>query len=204
MTRKTLRRQARGLYRDAILEAAEAVFARKGFTGARMADVAEEAGVATGTLYNYFDSKQDVFGSLIELRSRTFLARLLEVERATPEPMVRLHALVSAALAWIERHRGVFSVFLELGVTSAMEARGVCGEDHDKIHAESMEIFNRALGDAIAAGSISATYTPAELNAYLHGAIHGAIELWLRGDGSDSLLEQSDRLLRLFLHGAAS
>jgi AcrR family transcriptional regulator len=191
------------MYREAILEAAETVFSSKGFTGSRMADVAEEAGVATGTLYNYFQNKQDVFGSLIELRSRSFLAELEKVEAAEPAPLARLRALIAAGFAWIERHRGVFAVFLELGMNSAMEAQRVCGESHEETHRHARDIFERAIADAIGAGDISSAYDPAELNAYLHGSIHGAIELWLRGDGSDPLDQRVDRLMSLFLHGAA-
>ncbi|MCG8567103.1 MAG: TetR/AcrR family transcriptional regulator [Desulfobacterales bacterium] len=44
-----------------ILEAAVKVFARHGFHGAKMAGIAEEAGVSAGTLYNYFTDKEDMF-----------------------------------------------------------------------------------------------------------------------------------------------
>src|SRR5512147_1607985 len=50
--REVVREGARGAYRNAILEAAERVFARSGFYTTRMADIAREAGVGVGTLYN--------------------------------------------------------------------------------------------------------------------------------------------------------
>lgn len=199
-----LRHKARGLYREAILEAAETVFSRKGFSGARMSDVAEQAGLATGTLYNYFQNKQDVFGSLIELRSRSFLAELIRVEAAHQAPLERVRQLLAASFGLIERHRGVFAVFLELGITTGTEAHRVCGGDHESTHRQSMAIFQRALGDAIAAGDISSAYEAAELNVYLHGAMQGAIHAWLEGDDSERLADRVDGLFRLFLHGAAA
>ncbi|MGI6567428.1 MAG: TetR/AcrR family transcriptional regulator [Limnochordia bacterium] len=51
-----------------ILDAAEQVFTASGFTAAKMDEIAEAAGVAKGTLYLYFDSKQDLFVSLLEER----------------------------------------------------------------------------------------------------------------------------------------
>lgn len=48
-----------------ILDAALAVFAAKGFAGARMDDVAAHAGVTKGTIYLYFPSKEDLFKSLV-------------------------------------------------------------------------------------------------------------------------------------------
>lgn len=59
-----------------ILEAAEQVFTANGFTAAKMDDIAELAGVAKGTLYLYFDSKQDLFVSLLEDRIWEYVATL--------------------------------------------------------------------------------------------------------------------------------
>ncbi|NLA58550.1 MAG: TetR/AcrR family transcriptional regulator [Firmicutes bacterium] len=59
-----------------ILEAAEKVFRANGFTAAKMDEIAELAGVAKGTLYLYFDSKQDLFVSLLEDRIWEYVATL--------------------------------------------------------------------------------------------------------------------------------
>ena len=52
--------------RVTILNAARLVFARHGYVGMRMADVAEEAGLSMGALYRYFKNKEDLFANLIE------------------------------------------------------------------------------------------------------------------------------------------
>jgi AcrR family transcriptional regulator len=55
-------RQARqDAYRDLILEAAQQVFAEKGYAEAKVADIAQAAGVATGTVYATFPGKQDLY-----------------------------------------------------------------------------------------------------------------------------------------------
>jgi TetR/AcrR family transcriptional regulator len=55
-------RQARqDAYRDLILEAAQQVFAEKGYADAKVADIAQAAGVATGTVYATFPGKQDLY-----------------------------------------------------------------------------------------------------------------------------------------------
>ena len=50
--------------RNQILDAAALLFARKGYKGATIREIAREAGVAEGTIYNYFDSKHDLLISL--------------------------------------------------------------------------------------------------------------------------------------------
>lgn len=53
--------------RNQLLDAARTVFERDGFAGARITDIADAAGVAHGTFYTYFDSKEEIFGELIAI-----------------------------------------------------------------------------------------------------------------------------------------
>ena len=61
------RERNKALRREQILEAAVRVFARRGFGKATVAEIAEEAGVAAGTIYIYFEGKEDLFMSIPEL-----------------------------------------------------------------------------------------------------------------------------------------
>ena len=60
-TKERVRRARHEAYRNLILEAAEHVFARNGFAEAKVADIAQAAGIATGTVYGIFPSKQDLY-----------------------------------------------------------------------------------------------------------------------------------------------
>src|SRR6202140_2595931 len=60
--------------RDAILRAATAVFAESGYFNAQVADVARAAGVAAGTVYLYFRSKDDLLVSIFDRSMREGLA----------------------------------------------------------------------------------------------------------------------------------
>jgi len=62
--------------RREILDAAELIFTTRGFAAARMDDIAETAGVAKGTLYLYFASKQELFVSLLEERTEEYVHTL--------------------------------------------------------------------------------------------------------------------------------
>src|SRR5882757_6005630 len=60
--------------RERILQAAVKVFARSGFHATRVSEVAKAAGVADGTIYLYFDSKESLLVSLFEDRVSKLLA----------------------------------------------------------------------------------------------------------------------------------
>ena len=108
------RDEARALFRNAILDAAETVFAQRGFHGARIQDIAAQARIAVGTVYNHFAQKDDVLSALLEERTEEMLAQLLATDRA-PTFEARLRARVASLLAYVEQHRAFFTVATEHG-----------------------------------------------------------------------------------------
>lgn len=84
---------------DAILAAAETVFARDGYQQARMEDIAATAELAKGTLYYYFKSKDEIFGRLLEHESGKVLD---EIRRRIPESSTFRQALEQTVLFYLE------------------------------------------------------------------------------------------------------
>jgi TetR/AcrR family fatty acid metabolism transcriptional regulator len=83
--------------RERILSAAERIFARHGFFAAKVSDVAKEAGVADGTIYLYFKSKDDLLISLFERRMQAVNQRLRAAIAGRP-PAEQLRAFIRTYL----------------------------------------------------------------------------------------------------------
>src|SRR5262245_42488736 len=83
--------------RARILTAAERIFARHGFFAARVSEIAKEAGVADGTIYLYFKSKDDLLISLFEHRMKQVNEALREAI-AGQGPLAQLHAFIRTYL----------------------------------------------------------------------------------------------------------
>jgi TetR/AcrR family fatty acid metabolism transcriptional regulator len=83
--------------RERILDAAERIFARHGFFAAKVSDVAKEAGVADGTIYLYFKSKDDLLISLFGRRMQQLNAAL-RTAIAGKSPRDQLRAFVRTYL----------------------------------------------------------------------------------------------------------
>ena len=81
--------------RERILDAAETIFAKHGFFAAKVSDVAKEAGVADGTIYLYFKSKDDLLISLFERRMAQVNGALKSAIAGKP-PREQLRAFVRA------------------------------------------------------------------------------------------------------------
>ena len=86
--------------RERILAAAERVFARRGFFAARVSEIAKEAGVADGTIYLYFKSKDDLLISLFEQRMRQVNDQLRAAIAEVP-PREQLRAFIRTYLQLI-------------------------------------------------------------------------------------------------------
>jgi AcrR family transcriptional regulator len=71
--KQRMREQRKSVYRQAINEAAERVFAEKGTSRSRMHEIAAEAGISLGTLYAVIEGKESLLNGIHELRMREFL-----------------------------------------------------------------------------------------------------------------------------------
>ena len=79
--------------RRQILDAAIRVFARQGFHSTRVADIADEAGVAYGLVYHYFKSKDEVLNELFSERWSLLLAAIEEADQGGATPRAKLEAV---------------------------------------------------------------------------------------------------------------
>ena len=88
------RRISREDRRRAIIDAAVQVFARKGFFGAKVSEIADTAGVADGTIYLYFRSKDDLLISLFEERMDEIISDLVKLLEVAEDPEEKLRSYV--------------------------------------------------------------------------------------------------------------
>src|SRR5687768_18079480 len=96
--------------RARILAAAERVFAKRGFFAARVSEIAKEAGVADGTIYLYFKSKDEVLISLFESRMERFNQLLADAIPTTASPTEKLLTLIRTYLTLVREQPMVAEV----------------------------------------------------------------------------------------------
>lgn len=73
LLQRRMRSERESVYRQAINEAAERVFAEKGTAATRMDEIAAEAGMSLGTLYGVIEGKDSLFGEIYRIRMQEFL-----------------------------------------------------------------------------------------------------------------------------------
>jgi AcrR family transcriptional regulator len=196
------RDEARALFRNAILEAAEAVFAERGFHRARIQDVAERARIGVGTVYNHFDEKEDLLRALLQERTEGFVVQLERQPSDPPDFEGGLTARIERILRYAETHRAFFAVAAEYGaVGSGSASAGDVGGKAGKKVALVRATLAAIIDEGVREGCLD-DIDPARLARALGGLIRaftlGAIE-----DGRTDLSADAPLLVRLFLHGAS-
>jgi AcrR family transcriptional regulator len=112
---RALKTQMREAVRAEILDAAEELISTRGLHGAALAQIARRAGVAVGTLYNYFADRDAMIRALFDSRRATLRPKLAAaVENAVHLPFEqRLRQYMRDALAVFDEHRRFVKVAIE-------------------------------------------------------------------------------------------
>lgn len=108
--------------RERLLDAAEVVFARDGYAGATLDEVAAAAGLTKGAVYSNFDSKEDMFFALIDRGLEGDLSILMDESRPLIDRVIDF-ALQGARLARSRRGRAYTSLELEFALLSMRDER---------------------------------------------------------------------------------
>lgn len=112
-----VRQERSRVTRERLLAAAEKVFAEKGYDGAKLADIAAEAGVSVGAVYFRFKDKDTLFQAIAETFTEDTRAQLddfvLADQKASAEEIIRTFVLRTAAN--MRTHRGLFRAIIEHG-----------------------------------------------------------------------------------------
>lgn len=122
-----------------ILEAARQVFGDHGFYQTKIQDIADEAGIGKGTVYEYFESKQDLFCRMVRHSLALYTQRVREIT-SKGDFLTRLRGYVNMNRQVVVNSGGLMDLFL---------SNGSLGED-EELRREIMEVFHEAKKKLIA------------------------------------------------------
>lgn len=186
--------------REAILRAATDIFAERGFFNAQVADVARAAGVAAGTVYLYFRSKDDLLVSIFERTMRDAIADGRDCVAPLADPVARLRAVARVHLDRLGSDRSLAVVFqVELRQSTKFMER---------LSATLLREYLGIIRGIIVAGQASGAFRR-EINATLaaklfFGALDEMATNWMLSTRKYSLASQADAIVDLFVNGAAA
>ena len=184
--------------RRQLLDAAVRVFARKGFHASRVGDIAEEAGVAHGLLYHYFDSKDQVLEAIFRENWSVLVARIASVEESDEPAADQLRHIAAIVLrTWLHLPDVVRVVVREFGRSPEVAAR--LGE-----LARPIEAIERVIARGIARGEFRSDVEPRLAATVVYGSIDELLTAWVLGrlpSGEEEVAAAEQTLLAISLTG---
>lgn len=166
----------RELTRQALVDAATVVFARRGFRGASLDEVAETAGFTKGAIYSNFAGKEDLFFAVVERRDQERLAEFsVLLDSATGKDLPGLLAGVAEALTVGLRERDWVLLETEMWLYAQRDTRAL-----DRLTAYQRTHLANVTGfvvSAAAAAGVELRIPPQELAALMVAATTGIAQL---------------------------
>lgn len=186
--------------REAIIRAATQVFAANGYSNSKVADIARRAGVADGTVYLYFKSKEEILHSIFDRHAGSALAegKRQLAELAKPQEKLRRAAQLHLELLGADR---------ELAVVFQVELRGTIKFIED-FAAAGISDYLRLIKETIEEGQRTGAFR-AEIDAgvaakALFGALDEMATTWILSKRRYKLAPMADAVLDIFLNGAST
>jgi TetR/AcrR family fatty acid metabolism transcriptional regulator len=183
--------------RELILRAATDVFANRGFFNAQVADIARAAGIAAGTVYLYFRSKDDLLVSIFERTMRDGLTEGRSAVAGVADPIERLRRLARLHLARLGRDRNLAIVFqVELRQSTKFMERFSATLVRDYLG-----LIRAAFADGQEAGVFRDGINPTIAAKTFFGALDELATNWIISSRRYSLEADADAIVDLFVNG---
>ena len=161
--------------RRQILDAAVRVFAQQGFHATRVSDIADEAGVAYGLVYHYFNSKEEVLNELFVERWSLLIAAIDEADREGGSPRAKLEAS-AGFIVDSYRHDPELMKVIIVEVTRAANS---FGRTHLAEIRRAYDSIAKIVADGQAAGVFRRDIDPNFASMAFYGAVEQLLSGWI-------------------------
>jgi TetR/AcrR family fatty acid metabolism transcriptional regulator len=186
--------------REAILRAATRVFARNGYFNSKVADIASDAGVADGTVYLYFKSKEEILHSIFDRSVGDAIQEVREQLETITDPREKLRRISYLHLERLGADRDLAVVFqVELrSSTKFMEEFSAAG------FAEYLNLIRSTFEEGQRAGVFRQELNAKVVAKILFGALDEMATNWILSKRRYKLQPMTDQVLDIFLNGVSS
>jgi TetR/AcrR family fatty acid metabolism transcriptional regulator len=182
-----------------IIEAAVRVFARNGYYNSRVSDIAREAGVASGTIYLYFKTKEEILVSLFREKMAAWVAYVREAIADESDPVAKIRRLVALHFSVLEKDPALAEV---VQVELRQGHKFFRGASAHEVSAY-FELIGSVLEEGQAAGVFRDDVPVNVATKVLFGAMDQMATSWVLGKRKYRLTEAAEAVATVFLRGVS-
>jgi len=185
--------------RDELLAIAATLFAERGFKNTTVRDIADAAGILSGSLYHHFDSKEAMVDELLDTFQRELWERYDAIEASDMTPRAKLEAIVRASFDAIDHHHSEVAIFQnDAAYLVSFERFAYLDDRNNKFR----RLWTGLLEAGVAAGELRADLDVELVYRFLRDTVWVAVR-WYRPGGDLSPADVADQYLKILLEGIA-
>jgi TetR/AcrR family transcriptional regulator, fatty acid metabolism regulator protein len=180
-----------------IIDAAVRVFARNGFYNSRVSDIAREAGIASGTIYLYFKTKEDILVTLFREKMAGFVRELRTEIAREHDAQAKIRRLVRLHFEVLEANPDMAEV---VQVELRQGQKFFRGASAHEVSAY-FELIGSVLQEGVAAGAFRRDLPVKVATKMLFGAMDQLATSWVLGKRGYRLADAAEPVANIFLKG---
>jgi len=182
---------------QAIIDAAIRVFARNGYYNSRVSDIAREAGIASGTIYLYFKTKDDILVRLFREKMAEWVALVRKEVAAEREPLAKIRKIVALHFRVIQENPDLAEVVQVELRQGHKFFRGASAHEITAYFA----LIGAVLEEGMAAGLFRHDLPVKLATKMLFGGMDQVATSWVLGKRGYRLVDAADAVATIFLKG---
>lgn len=187
-------------HRRLMLEAAEAIFAQKGFRSATVHEIAERAEFSVGYLYNLFENKTDIFAELVDMRAAEYIAGVEERLSRQQDIVEKVRTAIAAKLDFFRQHEQFFLIFTHLVLEDGAEGPVAMPEKCRRRYRDYMAHLSGIFADGVRRG-VFADADPMALVLCMEGMTNSVIAYWVHSGGKEMRGAAPEFIQKVLLEG---
>jgi AcrR family transcriptional regulator len=185
--------------RDELLALAARLFAERGFRATTVRDIADAAGILSGSLYHHFDSKESMVDEILTTFQEGLFGRYEEIVAAGRGPRETLEAVVIASFESIDRNHAEVAIYQnEAKYLSQFDRFAYLNERNRQLR----KLWAGILRDGVRAGVFRADLDVELVYRFIRDTVWVAVH-WYRPGGELSAEQVARQYLRILLDGIA-
>jgi len=185
---------------EQIIQAAVRVFARKGYFSSRVSDIAREAGIAAGTIYLYFKTKEDILITLFREKMSVFVSSMRRAIADEPDAVAKVRRLVRLHFEMLEGDPDLAEV---VQVELRQGQKFFRGASSQEI-ASYFALIGSVLEEGVGQGHFKSDLPVKVATKMLFGAMDQMATSWVLGKRGYRLVDTAPAVADLFLQGVAA
>lgn len=183
--------------RERILRAAIDVFAQNGYFNAKVAEIAKAAGVADGTIYLYFEGKEDLLVTIFREHTRSYLQSLERDLASSKRPDDRLRVAIRHHLETLGRDRAL-AIVSQVELRHSLKFMSLLSQQEV---ADYLNILRKIVEHGQSEGVFRRNLHPALVAKAVFGVLDEMVTSWILSDKEYDLADQSEQVADLLLTG---